>query len=317
MQAFMCGAVDNYRRLLLWTVICTFAVAIALPPLIGMQIDFASFQVMVLLCLVVGFFWPYAAWRQMTRVQAGIEVAIASFLFAIPLLVFTYMAMRFNLPLADERLVAMDAMLGFDGPGFVRLVDRNAMLSRLLGYCYASFTPQLVFLPVLLCALGHFARGYGMAFGLIVLGTISAAVSAFFPSVGAFAHYGLDAADLENINGFFGYHFLESFSAVREAPIYTLALTSASGIVTFPSVHAGVAVLCGWAAWTSRWLRWPFLVVNAGMFLSTLTHGAHYLVDVIAGTAIAVVTIWIVGRVFQVSPARRRLRSRDAQAAAA
>ena len=45
-----------------------------------------------------------------------------------------------------------------------------------------------------------------------------------------------------------------------------------------------------WAAWTTR-LRWPAIVLNGAMLISTPIFGSHYLVDIIAGAGIAVVTI--------------------------
>jgi membrane-associated phospholipid phosphatase len=61
------------------------------------------------------------------------------------------------------------------------------------------------------------------------------------------------------------------------------------GLITFPSFHAAMAVLFALAAWSHPWLRWPFALLNAIMLVATITHGGHYLVDVLAGCAIALV----------------------------
>ena len=290
---------DSYirdRTMLGLSLLSAFAAAVVLPPFVGISVDYASFRPVLALCAVIAAFLPYINWRGLHRLRAALETMLSNTLFAIPLLVFSYVTMRAGLPLMDKPLVAADAFLGFDSRGFVLWMDQFGILSLMLGYCYSSFSFQLLLLPVLLGILGLDHRAYGFALAFIILGIASTSLSAFFPSIGAFAQFGIDSHALKNINGIYGYHFLESFNGVRQAPIYHLSLRSASGIITFPSVHAGVAVLCAWAAWGSHWLRWPFLLLNVGMFVSAITHGAHYLVDVIAGGAIGAVAIVLVGR---------------------
>lgn len=256
-----------------------------------MGVDFGSFLILVPLAGILGVAWPYAIWRQMEEVQAAIEVAIFAFLCGVPLLVFTYMGMRLGMPLADVQLAEMDAAIGFRAREFLHVVDRYPKLATLLSFSYGSFTPQIVFVPAFLCLFANYTRAYAMVLALIIIGAMSAILGAFFPAIGAFAHYGLGSSQFKNISSFFGYHFLDSFYAVRNAADFTLALDHASGIVTFPSVHAAVAVLAGWGAWGLPWLRWPLILLNIAMWFSALTHGAHYLVDLFAGTLIACAAI--------------------------
>jgi membrane-associated phospholipid phosphatase len=70
------------------------------------------------------------------------------------------------------------------------------------------------------------------------------------------------------------------------------------GIVTFPSMHAAIAVIYIYCA---RHRLWALLVLapwNLMMLASTPTVGGHYLVDVIAGIAIALASIGLY-RAFQ------------------
>ena len=70
-----------------------------------------------------------------------------------------------------------------------------------------------------------------------------------------------------------------------------LDLLGLGGIVTFPSFHAASAVLYAWALWPVRWMR-PIVVLAFGaMLAATPINGGHYLIDIIAGTAIAVLAI--------------------------
>ncbi|WP_425277651.1 phosphatase PAP2 family protein [Mesorhizobium amorphae] len=120
----------------------------------------------------------------------------------------------------------------------------------------------------------------------------------WYPALGTYAAYGVGIGDLTNINAKFGFFFLDQFHAVRDQHEFVLKLSQAAGIVTFPSVHAGLAGLCAWAAWDSRVLRYPLLVLNILMATSAVSHANHYMVDVIAGLGIAALTISIATSLF-------------------
>jgi membrane-associated phospholipid phosphatase len=101
---------------------------------------------------------------------------------------------------------------------------------------------------------------------------------------------------LTNINIHYGYFFLGQFEAVRSDPHFVLSMEQVAGIITFPSVHAAVAGLCIWAAWSVPYLRYPMLILNLSMAVSAISHGSHYFVDVPAGIFLAFgcvsLTLW-------------------------
>lgn len=269
---------------------------IGLPPLLHFRVDYLSFSGIALFAAIPGVFVPYARWRRMAALHSVLELAATALLLTLPILIVTYAAMRLNLPMADARLMALDRALGFDWTAFVRLVDRSPLASKLLLESYTSFSLQILFLPMLLCVFRLQARAYRFLLAFLLLCVAAAAISVPFPSIGAYVAHGLDPDSLRNVNAHFGYFYLESFRAVREQADFVLRAGNAAGIITFPSVHAGVAVLCAWAAWRSRLLRYPFLVLNSLMFVSAISHGAHYLVDVIGGGVVAGAAIWATGR---------------------
>jgi membrane-associated phospholipid phosphatase len=95
---------------------------------------------------------------------------------------------------------------------------------------------------------------------------------------------------------------------VAEWDCFNFSLQAAQGILTVPFVHAAVACLCAWAAWTSP-MRHPFLILNIATAVSALLHGSHYLVDVIAGlgvSAFAIATITFFAG--SVAPSQREIR---------
>jgi membrane-associated phospholipid phosphatase len=285
------AAVDRCRIATIIFSATALTAMIAAARLAGLGVDFASFVPLYLLSAILAIAIPYTVWRNMHRLRCALEVGALGLLMTLPVLVFSYASMRAAFPLADASLMAADAAIGFDWPAFVRWVDRHPRFAVALAWGYSSFSVQILLLPMLLALLGFRGRAYQAVLGYLLLCCIAISISAFFPSLGAYKGYGFDGGALTNVNAHFGYFFLESFAAVRDDPDFTLSVDNAAGIITFPSIHAGVALLCGWAAWPSRLLRIPFIVLNLLMAISAITHGGHYLVDIIAGLAVGTVAI--------------------------
>lgn len=287
-------SLEDCRRTLFAATIAALAAMLALPPLLGFSVDYASFLPLYVLAALPAMVLPYAKWRGLDALRPALEATSLGLLLTLPVLVFTYSAMRLDMPLADPLLARMDSAIGFDWTQFTRLVDRSWLASFLLSLGYSSFSVQLLFLPSLLCMARLPGRAYQLMIAYLILCALSAAIGIFFPSVGAYVTHGMDPASLDNVSGKFGHFFLDSFHAVRGEAGFSLGIDNVAGILTFPSVHAGVAALCAWAAWPSRGLRWPFLVLNVVMAVSAVTHGAHYLIDVIAGGLVAGATVPLV-----------------------
>ena len=76
----------------------------------------------------------------------------------------------------------------------------------------------------------------------------------------------------------------------------------ATGLVAMPSFHAAAGAIFVWAGWSFKWLRAPVLLLNSLMWVATITVGAHYMVDVPAGIAVAALSIWIAKRYVPAAP---------------
>lgn len=79
--------------------------------------------------------------------------------------------------------------------------------------------------------------------------------------------------------------------ALRVREMTDIDLGALRGLVCAPSFHTVSAVLYIVAAWPIARLRWIILAVNAAMLLATPIEGTHYLADMIAGLAVAVVAV--------------------------
>ncbi len=220
-------------------------------------------------------------------------------LLAPPVSLFTYLAIRLNMPMQDQNLAALDAALGFDWHYMIGFVDGHPTLAVISKAAYSTFGLQLLLWPLLLAILGHTKRAYVMVASFAVICFISSVISIWTPAIGTYSYYGFDRSLLRNLDPFYGYYFLDEFNSVRENRNFVWSFAASKGILTFPSVHAAVAFLCAWAAWPLRLLRYPAFAVNVAMACSAVTSANHYIIDVIAGCAVAAISIAVVVRLIR------------------
>lgn len=287
-------ASSDARRLTIWfTVVSTLAV-LALLPFSKLSLGLANLRDFCCLLAIFLAFSIYCWKRGLSRLAPGVESVSVGIFLSMPALVSTYLAASLDQPLMDAALVQADSLLGLQWHSFIAFVDRHALLASLLQRAYSSFPFQLLALPIILSATGRYERAYVMVLAFGVLCYVSSFVSIWFPALGTYSVYGVSQDQLQNINAYYGFAFLHDFNAVREQPQFTLSLASASGIVTFPSVHAGGALVCAWAAWSLKPIRLLLVTWNVLMAVSAVSHANHYLVDVLAGAAIAALSIFAV-----------------------
>ena len=65
-----------------------------------------------------------------------------------------------------------------------------------------------------------------------------------------------------------------------------------NGLIALPSFHAAASLLFAWWGWQIRIMRFPLLLANALMLLSTPINGGHYFIDVLAGLGVGAFAIW-------------------------
>jgi membrane-associated phospholipid phosphatase len=290
--------VASARKIFLSTLVFTAILVFAIAPFSKVDIDIWSFDFVIYIGVLLISFSFYCNLRKMPSFAAALEIIGFGFLATILVLILTYFAIALDLPLADVKLDAMDRALGFDWLSFIRFVDSHPKLSGLLFQAYQTISFQILLIPIALIVCGKVQRAYAMMTGYALLCVTASAISMFYPALGTYAYYGLTANDVFSINPYFALSPVPDFIAVRDHPVYTLTLSSASGLLCFPSVHAGVACLCTWAAWEMKWLRYPVLVLNAVMTVSAISHANHYLSDIIAGLGVASACIVVVTTLF-------------------
>lgn len=220
----------------------------------------------------------------------------------------TYVAASTNLPLQDAALLAADRSLGFNWAAYVKIVDQHPMLAGWLNYGYTMIRWPIFAIPVVLAAKARYRRieEFTFAFGLALV--VTTIISALVPAIGVFQQIGLDPASIKNLNPQAYLDQLRDLTPTRDGSLRHLELLGLGGIVTFPSFHAASAALYVWALWPVKWLRPIAVIAFTAMLAATPIDGGHYLVDIIAGIAIAVVSIAVASWVGSVV-ARRQVAS--------
>lgn len=292
------------------------AISLVIAPFSKVTVDIYSFYPLFYFASVgiIGSIYCHA--RGMTAFGVWLEIVGWGFFITFSLLVLTYFAVGSGFPLMDAKLDTMDKALGFDWLAYIRFVDSRPLLSSLLFDAYRSISYQLLVVPLLLVVARKPQKAYAMMGAYALLCLLASVIVVFFPALGTYAFYGMTANDVANINPFFALSPVPDFIAVHDQAEYTLTLDSASGLICFPSVHAGVACLCVWACWDFRWARYPVLALNVAMTAAAISHANHYLVDIIAGLGISSLSIAVMTALFLRPPASRLVTSTASPAAA-
>jgi membrane-associated phospholipid phosphatase len=238
--------------------------------------------------------------------QTPIVEAVQAVLYGVLYLVVTiacgvfaaYSMQRLAFPLQDQLLARADAALGFNWLDYAHWVDRHPDVQTIFDWAYASIRAQIA-LPLLVLAFSHQpgeVRTYLLSFAIAFAFTII--VSALMPAAGPIAF--VDRASFDILR-FTGATPIDHLMRLREAG--PLIMTDPpGGIATFPSFHATIAVLTPLVLRGHRLIFAALLVLDAAMLGGTVTEGAHYFTDIVAGSAMAF---------FAYAMARRILRLED------
>jgi hypothetical protein len=279
------------RRLdhLIWTLVATIAAGVLSAPIFsGFYISWQAFLAPTLAWLALaGGGWFYGHVRPDPRLASGLTstaqvVAIAA--VGAPL---SYLAVAAGaqLPLIDTALDATDRAAGFDWQALLRFLDDRPTLFGILRIVYMSLTLQMTTVVLCLAFSGRhmWLRVYTLAFLFAALTTIL--LSALLPAAGVWPYHGFTAAGASHIVPTVSTSW-PVFHGLRDGSFRALVAVGSEGIITFPSLHAALAVILIGAMWPLRRLRWVFLGLNTLMLAATPIDGSHYFVDVAAGIGI-------------------------------
>ncbi|WP_324133120.1 phosphatase PAP2 family protein [Bosea sp. (in: a-proteobacteria)] len=225
----------------------------------------------------------------------------------------SYSGTSLAMPLRDEWFQAMDVALGFDWRFWLSVLDAHPAIHEVLVLAYHSMLPQTALLPIVLAAIGAYRHIDRFLLSYALAAIVTVAIATLLPALSPVVHLGITPADHPNIVLAVPLEFAQHAQALREGSMKLVDLNGAQGLVTFPSFHTVSAVLLMLGFWAAPpYWRWFGVGLNGLMLVAIPIEGSHYLVDVIAGAALAVAAwaaaAWLLARERQrTAPAGRAL----------
>ena len=204
----------------------------------------------------------------------------------------SYVAGEMGWPLQDQALLAIDRALGLDPEPIARFVNDHPWLADILSRSYGLIKWPLLFIPIVLTLTARYVRLQLFMLAMSLALAITIAISALVPAIGTYYALQLPAAHLPDINTAIYAGQLRDILGLRDGSLHELQLFKLSGIVSFPSFHAASAVLYMWALWPVRRIGGIAAALNLMMIAATPVIGAHYMIDVAGGIALAAGSIW-------------------------
>jgi membrane-associated phospholipid phosphatase len=247
--------------------------------------------------LLLGFY-TRAVFPRAVRLQCFVEAVFVSVVLGVSLACLSYVGAAADLPLRDRDIIWIDRHLGVDWLQVMGSLDGSPQLLGVLNGAYATFTAQLVGAALILVIAGRM-RELDRFFIIFACASISAeAFSVLVPTLGpiwALADH-TRFANLPTL----GRTTAEIVVALRDKTLGTIDFEAVNGIISFPSMHAAVAIIVPYTLCWNRWIFAPVAALDAVMLASAVPSGNHYVADVIAGVAVGVLAITC-GRALQAS----------------
>jgi hypothetical protein len=201
-------------------------------------------------------------------------------------------------PLIDPSLINADAVLGYHWPSVVAWLAQYPGLATVLGYIYHSSLVQILLAIVLLSALSReVALQRFLLVGIITL-IIAVAIWWLIPSVGPSAFQSIPEADRLATGLYFDPAYGQHLKNLVEVGPRQISPEVITGVVAFPSYHMIMALMVVWYL-KGTFAFIPMALVNSAMIPATLTHGGHHLVDLLAGLAVFVLSVWLASRMIR------------------
>jgi len=215
------------------------------------------------------------------RFAAITEVVALWLAFAQSNNLFSYLTATPALPLRDDFLAQLDRMLGFDWRAVFGFVQAHQLVAHVLSVCYFSLIPEAFALGILLVWTRRQDRVQELFWVAFLSSMMTSVIAGCIPALGAFPHYGMPASA----------PYLHNLQELRSGVGLRFSLLDMPGAVQFPSYHATLALLMMYVVRGMRTVGVAVVLWNLMMLVSTVPIGGHYLVDVIGGVGVLLLSI--------------------------
>lgn len=247
--------------------------------------------------LLAGLAFFYGLVRRDERLSAMLSGTAFLIVFSATFSVLNYMLLTIAGARMDAPLAAIDRMLGFDWIAVMSVMAHHPIVNFVLECCYNSVLPQIALTVLLVGWAGQPRDVFQFCLSVAVGASVTVFFWTLFPSFGAFSFYHLPPAVASHLRlALDGKYAAELVSLLTNGP-GVISPQSARGLIGFPSFHAALAVMAAFYLSRIRAVRWPVILLNAGVIVATPIQGGHHLVDVIGGLGVAGLSIAVAGRI--------------------
>jgi len=258
------------------------------------QIDllaYAQLGLMSMALLAGGFY--YQTKRAEPELAAMLMGASFLCLFSAAASMLNYFFLTLHGPRIDDILVAADRTLGFDWYSTMIAMARYPLLNEVFFRVYNMVLPEIALVMVALAWTGQVEKVYRYCVALGVGALIAIALWALAPSLGAKSLYTLPPEVVStltlSVTGDYGKALV---ALLRDGPGY-ISPSDLRGLIAFPSYHGVLALIVAWYGWHLRWLRWPLLLLNATVIVSSPIQGGHHMVDLLGSFPVTALALYL------------------------
>jgi hypothetical protein len=196
-------------------------------------------------------------------------------------IVFTYLWATLPMPLHDVAFARINSALGFNWSAWFLWIVARPWPRTILSAAYDSLLFQILGSVSYLSLTDRPDRNRELLWTVMLSAPCSAVISGLLPAIGPFIPGALP-------------RFSIALLALRSGTLSHIDVTQLKGIVTLPSFHTTMAILFTYAHRPPSRSFIPVLILNVVMLISVPFAGHHYLIDMLAGAALAAISIAIV-----------------------
>jgi len=290
--AIQVPAIEPPARAIYWAIAAIWLVLLTFGRAMAMRIDSDFLLLLIPLGILI---MASIAFRQRgwSAIGTAIECITLLATAAVSFVLLSLLLARLGAPYADPVLDAAERALfpGFDWRIFVETFCRMAVPLRIANIVYQSLWWQMILLVLLLCATGRRTRCWDFALAWALSLSFTLAVFAVAPAIGAYGFHHIPHEAVRGVAVDVGWRQPLVLEHMRQAAAVTVRPQDMAGIVEFPSFHTASAVLFAWGSWAVRPARFVAVPVNVGVAFAAVPIGGHYLLDILAGVAVAMLGI--------------------------
>jgi hypothetical protein len=225
--------------------------------------------------------------RNLPNLVAAADALLQMTLFTFAGILLSYALAARGGALWDVDFAAWDAALGLDWPAIRAALDTSIVATWLLTIAYHSLIPQMVLVILLLSAAGLHEQLRITVLAAVLAGFATILFSGPMPAMGNI----FDASAYRHLLPSVATLHADIIVGLRDGSLRTIDLRQMMGIVTFPSYHAALALIFIAAFRHLPRFRKAGATLAGLTIFATPVSGGHYGVDVLAGLALALISL--------------------------